>query len=170
MMIAKSKEYAAMPIAGASSGRLTCPLDLQLHPVIGWNHVWRQALPQHLVIEVGMHVGDHGALRLEALDPGQRIVDAEMAGMRRIAQSVDDPEIEILQRRPALFRNIADIRRIGGVANAVAERGDVAVLHDKRRQRQRPALALDGMAFTGLDRMLVEDRRILAARRRDEAV
>jgi hypothetical protein len=42
-----------------------------------------------------MHVGDDGPARLEAVDPGQRVVDAEMAGMRRIAQAVDDPEIEI---------------------------------------------------------------------------
>jgi len=29
----------------------------------------RQALSQHLVIQIGMHVGDDGAARLEAVDP-----------------------------------------------------------------------------------------------------
>ena len=44
-----------------------------------------------------MHVGDDGAARLEALDPGQRVVDAEMAGMAGIAQPVDDPELEVFE-------------------------------------------------------------------------
>jgi hypothetical protein len=57
-----------------------------------------RALPS----EIGMHVGDDGAAWLEAIDPGQRIVAAEMAGMRGIAQPVDDPEIEVLQVGPAL--------------------------------------------------------------------
>jgi hypothetical protein len=67
-----------------------------------------------------MHVGDDGAARLEAVDPGQRVIDAEMAGVAGIAQPVDDPEIEILQERPALGRNVAEVGRIGGVADPVA--------------------------------------------------
>ena len=45
-----------------------------------------------------MHVGDDGLPRLEALDPGERIVHTEMAWMRRITQTIDDPEIEAFQR------------------------------------------------------------------------
>ena len=41
----------------------------QPHAVIGRDHVWRQALTQHLVVQIGMHVGNDGAARLEALDP-----------------------------------------------------------------------------------------------------
>src|ERR1700744_1016936 len=63
------------------------------HPVIAWDHALGQAFAQYLVIEIGVHVGDDGTLRLEALDPGQCVVDTEMAGMRPIAQSVDDPEV-----------------------------------------------------------------------------
>src|SRR5436190_19394471 len=73
---------------------------LQPHAVIGGNHAVWQALTQHLVIDVRMHVGDDGAARLDALDPGQRVGHAEMAGMRGIAQAVDDPEIEIFEQRP----------------------------------------------------------------------
>ena len=47
------------------------PLSIQRqpHPIIGRDHACRQALPQHLVIQIGMHVGDDRALRLETLDP-----------------------------------------------------------------------------------------------------
>jgi len=42
-----------------------------------------------------MHVRNDGTARLEAADPCQRVIDAEVAGMSGIAQPVDDPEIEI---------------------------------------------------------------------------
>src|ERR1700722_2389935 len=93
-----------------------------------------------------------------------------MAGMRRITQAVDDPEIEIFEISPTRRRDVADIGRIGGIADAITERRNVAVLHDEGRQRQRAALPLDAAAFAGLDRMMVEDRRVVAARRRDETV
>src|SRR5579862_2341836 len=70
---------------------------VQPHAVIGGYHAIGQAVPQHLVVQVGMHVGDDGTLRLETIDPGQRIADAEVAGMAGIAQAVDDPEIEIFK-------------------------------------------------------------------------
>ena len=44
------------------------------------------------------------------------------------------------------------------------------MLHDEGRQRERTALPFDRAAFAGLDRMMVEDRRIVAARRRHEAI
>ena len=100
----------------------------------------------------------------------KRVADAEVARMRRVTQPVDDPEIEILDRAPARRGNVADVGRIGGIRDAIAERRDVAVLHDEGRQRHRPARALDRLALAGLDRMAVEDRRIVAAGRRLEAV
>ena len=44
-------------------------------------------------------------------------------GCAGIAQPVDDPEIEIFQRRPALARECRDVGRVGGIADAIAERG-----------------------------------------------
>ena len=44
------------------------------------------------------------------------------------------------------------------------------MLHDEGRQRQRPALPVDGAVLAGFDRVPVEDRRIVAAFRRDEAI
>ena len=91
-------------------------------------------------------------------------------GCAGIAQPVDDPEFEIFQKRPAFGRDVADIRRIGGVADPIAERRNIAVLQDERRKRHRTALPFDGAAFAGFDRVMVQDRRIVAARRRHEAI
>src|ERR1700760_2290036 len=105
-----------------SRSRMRCwtwwssPQDLRLsqfqpHPVIAGHDVIGQALPDHLVVEIGMHVGDDRAPRLEALDPGQRVAQAEMARMGRVTQAIDDPQIELLEQRPARFWNIADVGR-----------------------------------------------------------
>ncbi len=60
------------------------------------------------------------------------ITQAEVAGMRRVSQRVDDPQIEIFQRAPALARDVADIGRVRGVADAIAECRYVAVLQEER--------------------------------------
>ncbi len=88
-----------------------------------------------------MHVGDDRALRLEALDPRQRVGDAEMAGMRRIAQAVDDPEIEAFCSAGQLSSGMSCRSGVvGGIADAIAERGDVAVLQQEGGQFERAAL------------------------------
>src|SRR5262249_51656779 len=93
-----------------------------------------------------------------------------MAGMRCITQTVDDPEVEVFERAPAFAGDVADIRRIGGISNAIAERGDVAVLRVERGQRHRTALAKNLPALAGLDSMPRQDRRVIAALRRDKAI
>src|SRR4051812_37044641 len=82
---------------------------------------------QRPVVEVDMHVGQDGALRFQPLDPGERFGQAEMARMRYRAQGIDDPQIEIAQRRETLIGNVADIRRIGDIADTETKRGDVAM-------------------------------------------
>src|SRR6185312_14720603 len=101
--------------------------------------------------------------------PRQGVIDAEMAGMPGIAQPVDDPELEVFQVTPTIGRNVAHIGRIGSIADPVTERLNLAVLQAEGRERDRTALPVDGAAFSGFDREIVEDRRIVAARRRDEA-
>src|SRR6266516_6525329 len=93
-----------------------------------------------------------------------------MAGMPGIPQPVDDPEIEIFELRPALGRDVAHIRRIGSVADAITERGNMAVLQDECGKRHRAALPFDGPALAAFDEMTVQDRRIFALRWRHEAV
>ena len=90
---------------------------------------------------------DGGRARLEAVYPGQRVVDAEVAGMRRKAKPVNDPEIELFQKRPALVRDVVDIWRIGSIGNPVAQRGNIAMLYVECRQRDCFALPFDGAAF-----------------------
>ena len=70
---ARPRRRSALDCPGPRHGRrdpaLRVLAELQPHPVIGRDYAGRQALAQHLVVEIGMHVGDDGALRLEALDP-----------------------------------------------------------------------------------------------------
>jgi hypothetical protein len=61
-------------------------------------HVRRQVPAQELVIEIGMQVGQDRSARLDTLDPGQRLVDTEVARVRPIAQRIDDPQLEASQR------------------------------------------------------------------------
>ena len=58
--------------------------QLQLHPVIGGLDALRQADPQGFVVEVGVHVGQNGPARLEAVDPGERLAEAEVARRARV--------------------------------------------------------------------------------------
>ena len=114
------------------------------HPVEAGSTPGGRLAAQRLVIEVGMQVGQDRALRLDPGDPGQRLVEIEMARMRRLAQRVDDPDVEAGQRRDAFGRQALDVGGIGHVAEAEAERGDVAVLLQDRQGLDRAALPLDG--------------------------
>lgn len=75
----------------------------------------------YIVVDVGVHVGDDGPARLEPPDPGQRVAYAEVAWMRREAQTVNDPQFEIFEVAPASGWDVADVRCIGGGANAIAK-------------------------------------------------
>src|SRR6478736_882327 len=90
--------------------------------------------------------------------------------MPGIAQTVDDPEIEIFQMMPALARDVVDIRRIGGVGDAIPERRDVAVLQEESGNQHWAALPFDGLVPAAFDRMLVDDWRVTAAGWRHKAV
>src|SRR3569832_684522 len=118
----------------------------------GYDVRW-QALTQHLVIQVGMHVGDDGTAWLEALEPRQRVIDTEMTGMPRVAQPVDNPQIKVFQKGPAFGRNVVDVRRVRRIRNPIAERGNIAVLHEECRKRHRSPLPFNGTTFSRLDRV-----------------
>src|SRR6476661_2123709 len=93
-----------------------------------------------------------------------------MAGMPGVPQPVDNPEVEIFEMQPALARDVVDIRRIGGVADPVTERWNIAMLQQEGRKRERSPLPFDAAVFPGFDLMMIQDRRIVAARRRGETV
>ena len=98
-------------------------------------------------------------------------VEAEMARMRLVAQRIDDPEVEPGERRDALVRQVAEVARIGQAAEAEAERGDVAMLLQERQRGDRAALPRrSSPACPAASRCSFEDRRIVAAGRRREAI
>ena len=49
----------------------------------------RQFAAQHLVVEIGVQIGQDGAARLEPFDPAERIRQRQVTGMRPVAQRVD---------------------------------------------------------------------------------
>src|SRR5437667_8136742 len=93
-----------------------------------------------------------------------------MAGMPGIAKSVDDPEVEVFQRRPALLGNVVEVGRVGGGPDTEAERGNLAVVNQEGGKLHRAALPFGGVTFARFNRMTRQDRRIVAALGRDEAI
>src|SRR4029077_1370000 len=142
----------------------------QHHAVIGGLDIGQQFLLQFLIVEVDMHMGEDRAFRPHALDPGQRLIDAEMARMRGVAERIDDPYIEIAQISQRLLRKIAHVRRIGDTAEAEAERLAGAVDLPEWQRLDHPARALDHHRDAGGQLMLVQDWRIVAAGKRLEAI
>lgn len=88
--------------------------------------VWRFGLGCS-VVEVDMHVGQHGLARTETPDQVKGFWKTEMAGMRRWSQSVDDPEVEIADRFVRAFGKTGQIAAIGEIVQAESERVDIAV-------------------------------------------
>ena len=74
-----------------------------------------------------MHVRENGAHRPHALDPADRLRDAEVAAVQRVAERADDPDFEAADRRERLLRKIARVARISERAEAEAERLDLAM-------------------------------------------
>src|SRR6266545_3040903 len=90
-----------------------------------------------------MHMGEHGALRLHPRDPGQRFLDGEVARMRRIAQCIDDPDVEALKMLKRLLGEVAHIGRIGDVAEAEAERLGLSMKLAKGQRLDHAPRSLD---------------------------
>ena len=94
-----------------------------------------------------------------------------MARMRPVAQRVDDPDIEVGQRRDACRRQTAEVAGISELAEAKAERGQCSPWScSTGRTAIAPALPRDGDRRAGDEPVLGHDRRIFAAGRRGEAI
>ena len=65
---------------------------------------------------------------------------------------------------------VLDVRRVGQVAEAEAERGDVAVVLQNRQSLDRASLPVNINDFARHQTLLVEDWRIFAAGRCHEAI
>src|SRR5690554_489149 len=132
---------------------------------IGWQHCLERP-----VIEIDMKIGDDRMSRPQALDPAERILQREMARMRARTQRVDDPDAEIGKQADCAIGNVLDVGQVGDVAEAKAERIDVAVIDQGRLHGNPSAPAVDGEGFARDDTVLLEDWRVVRAGRRCEAV
>ncbi len=113
-----------------------------------------------------------GTPRLQPVDPVERLRQREMARMRRVAQRIHDPDIEARQRRrrchPACRpgRPNTRCRRTESPSDGMSPWS----LQDRQggdRRRRRPSIVTGS---PGADPVLGQDRRILAAGRRHEAI
>jgi len=83
-------------------------------------------------VEIAMKIGENRALGPQFGDPLEGFRQGEMTGVRRVAQSVDDPQVEALEKTDALDGNRIEIRRIGHLAEAKTERGYLAMFKLER--------------------------------------
>ncbi len=62
-------------------------------------------------------------------------------GWRRVAQCIDDPQIEAFEKLLAFRRDRVEVRRIGNIAEAEAQCVDLAMFEPERQglDRRRPA-------------------------------
>jgi hypothetical protein len=77
-----------------------------------------------------MHVGQHarrGAAR--SIQPAR--FEIGVGRVRRAAQRVDDPARRAPEERPGLGLDLGDVRQVGEIADAEAERVDCAVFTSK---------------------------------------
>src|SRR3954452_3442411 len=110
-----------------------------------------------------MHMGEHGTLRLHPRDPRKRFLDGEVARMRRIAECINDPDIEALKMLERLLWEIAHIGRVGDVAEAEAERLGLPMTLAEGQRLDRAPCSLDADHGARPYLVAVEDRRIFAA-------
>ena len=90
--------------------------------------------------------------------------------MRRIAQRIDDPEIEAFEIVTTFGRDAVQIWRIGDIAEAEAERGDLAMIETEGHRLDRTTRPAHRAEFSRLQPPFCKQRRIIAAFRRLEDI
>lgn len=104
-------------------------------------------------------------------DPLQSPGDMRVTGMRRIAQRVNDPAVDMLQRRERLFVETVHVTGIRDRPETVAERLDLAVPHAERFDRNVTPCPAERELFERFGYLVrIQDRRIVAAGRLYEAI
>ena len=90
--------------------------------------------------------------------------------MRPVAQRIEDPHFEAAQPGDAFGGQVVEVTGIGEVAEAEAERTDVAVALQERERPDRAALPLDRYSLAGAETVFGHDRRVFAAGWRFETI
>jgi len=70
--------------------------------------------------------------RLDAVPDFNGLGDVEVRRMLAVTQSIDNEHIQILQSRPGLFRNLADVRAVRHAAEAIAQNREPAMQQSQR--------------------------------------
>jgi hypothetical protein len=87
-----------------------------------------------------MQVRQDRAFRFDPGNPFQRLINMEMARMRRSAQGVDDPDVEAGQRRNTVRRQALDVCGVSDITKTEPERGDVAMILQDGQELDRASL------------------------------
>jgi len=85
------------------------------------------------VIEVDVEVGQDRLARGVALDVLEGFAEAEVTGVWRGTQSIEDPDVEAGDGTVGFWRDAAQVARVGEGANAEAERNDLAMVLPERQ-------------------------------------
>src|SRR5882724_2689544 len=87
-------------------------------------------------------MGEPGAAWLEAVDEFEGLVYRLVHGMRRVAERVEYEFVETLEQSDGRLQDGAEIRQIGGIAEAKTQ--DVEITVDQRNWRDGCAEKFDG--------------------------
>ena len=83
------------------------------------------------VIQIDMHIGEHGAFGCNTVDPVQRFGKVRMGRVRFTAQGIDDPKVEVFKVRPDVIGDVGHVWQVGRVIDAKAQSIDGAVLFNR---------------------------------------
>ena len=106
-------------------------------------------------IEIAMKVGEDRALGPQLGDPVDGFRQGKMTGVWRVAQGVDDPQVEPLQQTEALDGNGVEIGRIGHLAKAKTERVNLAMFKLERKRIQRSARTINSDRLACYEAMFI---------------
>src|SRR5579875_1567701 len=96
--------------------RLVAKLKCKTQSIISQLHMGRQHAIDRFMLQLMAHVRQVGALRLELANDIERLLQAEVSGVRLETQGIKHQDAQPFQARPALARDLADIRTISYIS------------------------------------------------------
>src|SRR5262249_54641236 len=140
------------------------------HSVISRDYTRWQFRRDFVIINIDVQMRQHGALGLHAPDPIQSLGHGKMARMGRVAERVEDPNVQPLQVRQGLLWQIVQIAGIGHTLDAKAKRVDITVNLAEGLEGKSAARSAYCDRGKIVDDVALHDRRIARSWRRLEAI
>ena len=106
-------------------------------------------------VEIAMKIRQNCALGPQFGDPLEGFRQGKMTGVRRVAQGIDDPQVEALEKTEALDGNCIEIRRIGHLAKAKTECGNLAMFKLEGNSIQGAARAVYGYELASYETIFI---------------